>query len=174
MSLLYHRLGYGGNPSDYYAQYFPDLKKNPDPNGLPLIGNEIFVFNVSNCPVSLSFAISSICHEMIHKYDIHRGTLRKEMKDFFENGIQYEEHATRAWIEKSDLANKKGLTVIPNGAGLGVQKLCDISAARIKRAVCSDENGEKLDEGISSIEISGESTATAWKADENTYRIAFG
>lgn len=174
MKHIYNSLKYEANPHDFYAQYFPDLRPSTNKLDLPIIGNELFIFNVSNCPVNVSFAISAICREMIHKYDILKGTLRKNMKDYFENGKPYNEHSTPDYNEKSDYANNIGLTVIPDGASIELKKLCELSAMRLSRAynkLLSDAELNNID--ISAL-INYKSTAKVIPHYDGSYTIAFG
>ena len=86
-------------------------------------------------PMNFSFAINSLCHEMIHYLDTIKGDLLFKWKTALDSNKQdeFNEHETEMFMKKENQFNKEGLTIIPNDGGYSQKELNDLSSFRMKK-----------------------------------------
>ena len=102
------------------------------------------MINISHGNMNPSFAISIICHEMIHRYDTYFGDILKQAYDNHLKSIAFDEHTTQTFKQKSNEANAMGLTIIPDGNGYPLEELNKLSAYRINKKMNEDEYYDQL------------------------------
>lgn len=127
---------------DLYAVYFPVPDwKFMEGNRFSQIKmfNEYMMVNVSNGIMNPAFAVSTICHEMIHYYDTWFGDLLKTTLENFRNGKSYDEHTSEIFQQKQNEANGMGLTIIPDGDDLPIEELNALSAFRTRKKLLSED-----------------------------------
>lgn len=123
--------------SDLYAVYFPlpDWSKinHVKKNQIPPV--HYLAINITqNEPLNFSFAINSLCHEMIHYLDTIKGDILFRIYDAYARKQDVvDEHLTTVFIKKSDQFNKQGMTIMPNGNDVPIKDLCELSSYRMKK-----------------------------------------
>lgn len=93
---------------DRYAIYAPEI----DMNG-HLKGESIFLLDDYGKKTFL-FAVSCICHELIHHYDAHNGVLIRIIKEDEQCNID-RSHQTPIFVRYMKLAALEGIRVMTNG-----------------------------------------------------------
>lgn len=135
------------NPNDLYAVYFPipDWEYINKTNFQDIkLKDQFFIVNISQGIMNPAFAISTICHEMIHYYDTFYGDILLQAYLHFKKKIQFDEHTTEIFKQKSNEANNMGLTIIPNGSGYPLEELNKLSAYRLNKKINEDEYYDNL------------------------------
>lgn len=93
------------NDLTYYAAYIPQFS-----NDKSKVIRETMFMITDNGLLTFMFIVNSICHELIHQYDIHFG----DMKNIIYNNkyIKGIEHKTRTFSQLMTLANMQGIKVM--------------------------------------------------------------
>lgn len=136
MKALYDKYRCLDNPNDYYAAYLPIPNWNKmENNGFyPSLCAEFLMLNISQkTKFNIAFAISSICHEMIHYYDVWFGDVLSHLYQFIKDQIPFNEHSTKVFEDKMNLANSLKLTIVPDGNGYSLDDLNKLSAYRLNK-----------------------------------------
>jgi hypothetical protein len=89
--------------------------------------------------MSIAFIISALCHEMIHYYDTWHGNVLCELYNFYTRHTQFNEHLTSIFKDKMNLANSIGLTVFPDGNGVSINDLNNLSIYRLNKQLNEDD-----------------------------------
>lgn len=99
----------GDTSKDRYAIYAPEI----DINTSKLKGESIFLLDDYGKKTFL-FAVSCICHELIHCFDAHNGILIRIMKEDEKLNID-RSHQTPCFVRYMKLAAMEGIRVMTNG-----------------------------------------------------------
>lgn len=91
-----------------YAAYLPEIHGKTG----KLIKESIFIMNDKK--MTFLFAVSCLCHEMIHQFDTNYGILIQLMKEDEERGID-RSHETPIFVRYMRLASMEGIRVMING-----------------------------------------------------------
>jgi hypothetical protein len=90
----------------YYAAYIPEVNIKTNK-----IQKESILFFDDNGKMTLLFAISCLCHEMIHQYDAHYGIWLNIAQEDSKLGID-RSHDTPFFVKYAKLAAMEGLRVM--------------------------------------------------------------
>ena len=106
---------------DNFAVYIPDLEFGRHRITGKLLMRKlrdgIFINNDDHCIGTFAYLMSTLCHEMIHCYDMNFGTLANKTLDLLDKGasmevISYTSHFTPCFKDKKTLMkNESGLTM---------------------------------------------------------------
>lgn len=127
--------------SDYFALYQPDnrfFKNAAGQIALQIVKNGIFVNTSSNKYSTFAFAASSLCHEMIHVYDMYFGTLYGYTSWMINNGappevIDYNSHLTKVFKNmQQKFETETNIKILKDGANYSFDKYNAEVAADIK------------------------------------------
>lgn len=166
---LFDKHNYKGyKASDLYAAYIPlpDWKLINHVKKCQMPPVHYMVMNISQSkPMNLSFAINSLCHEMIHYLDTIKGdVLFKVLKAHRERSEFEDEHSTDIFKKKTEQFNKQGMTIMPNGNDEDIQELSKLSSYRMrklqeteKRVIDADSNAQSYD-FMSKVQVNPDGT----------------
>lgn len=97
------------DPNNIYASYVPEIN-----NKTGKLSKEAIFIVEQNTKTTFLFAVSELCHEMIHQYDAHHGILLQLLKEDIRLGID-RSHETPIFVRYMKLASLEGIRVMING-----------------------------------------------------------
>lgn len=121
--------------STLYAVYFPvvDWSKITHAKTCQTPNIHYLMLNIDNFPMSFSFAICALCHEMIHYLDTIKGDVLLRFKLASLTRKVENEHLTPLFMKKTNDINKTGLSIFPDDGTYSPKDLSDLCAYRIKK-----------------------------------------
>ena len=97
------------DPNDLYAAYIPEINKNTNK-----LMRESILFMNDKGKTTFLFAVSELCHEMIHQYDANYGNFIQIIKEDEQLGID-RSHETPIFVRFMKIAALEGIRVMING-----------------------------------------------------------